>query len=38
MFQIVDFFKLWEFEAVATQKLLNQLRDESLRQEVTPKN
>lgn len=38
MFQIVDFFKLWEFESAATQKLLNQLTDESLRQEVTPQN
>ncbi|MGV3466044.1 MAG: DinB family protein [Heyndrickxia sp.] len=38
MFQIVDFIKLWEFESAATQKLLNQLTDESLPQEVTPQN
>lgn len=38
MFQIADFFKLWEFESAATQKLLNQLTDESLRQDVTPQN
>ncbi|MCS0791329.1 DinB family protein [Cytobacillus firmus] len=38
MFQIVDFLKLWEFEAAATQKLLNQLTDESLPQEVTSQN
>ncbi|MGV3463687.1 MAG: DinB family protein [Heyndrickxia sp.] len=38
MFQIVDFFQLWEFESAATQKLLNQLTDESLSQEVTPQN
>ncbi|QPA31466.1 DinB family protein [Thermaerobacillus caldiproteolyticus] len=39
MFQTLDdFFKLWEFEADATQKILNQLTDESLSQEVTPQN
>ena len=38
MFQIVDFLKSWEIESAATQKLLNQLTDESLPQEVTPQN
>lgn len=39
MFQTLDgFFKLWNFEADATQKILNQLTDESLSQEVTPQN
>ncbi|MED4207499.1 DinB family protein [Neobacillus mesonae] len=39
MFQTLDgFFKLWNFEADATQKILNQLTDESLPQEVTPQN
>ncbi|WP_045520859.1 DinB family protein [Neobacillus niacini] len=39
MFQTLDgFFKLWKFEADATQKILNQLTDESLPQEVTPQN
>ncbi|MCZ4249399.1 DinB family protein [Bacillus amyloliquefaciens] len=36
MFQTLDhFLKSWEFEASATQKLLNQLTDESLKQEIT---
>ena len=39
MFQTLDgFFTLWNFEADATQKMLNQLTDESLSQEVTPQN
>lgn len=39
MFQTLDgFFKLWNFEADATQKILNQLTDESLSQEVTSQN
>ncbi|MBY0123780.1 DinB family protein [Bacillus sp. S/N-304-OC-R1] len=39
MFQTLDgFLKLWNFEADATQKILNQLTDESLSQEVTPEN
>ncbi|MDQ0199991.1 DinB family protein [Neobacillus ginsengisoli] len=39
MFQTLDdFFKLWNFEVDATQKILNQLTDESLSQEVTPQN
>lgn len=39
MFQTLDgFFKLWNYEAGATQKILNQLTDESLPQEVTPQN
>jgi len=39
MFQTLDgFFKLWNFEVDATQKVLNQLTDESLSQEVTPQN
>lgn len=39
MFQTLDgFFQLWNFEADATQKILNQLTDESLPQEVTPQN
>ncbi|WP_454373178.1 DinB family protein, partial [Streptomyces kronopolitis] len=36
MFQTLDhFLKSWEFEADATQKLLNHLTDESLKQEIT---
>ncbi|NTU24973.1 hypothetical protein HPX95_02020 [Bacillus tequilensis] len=36
MFQTLDhFFQSWEFEADATQKLLNSLTDESLTQEIT---
>ncbi|RBP92878.1 putative damage-inducible protein DinB [Cytobacillus firmus] len=31
-----DFFKSWEFEAGATSKVLKNLTDESLKQEVTP--
>ncbi|WP_046173432.1 DinB family protein [Domibacillus indicus] len=39
MFHTVDeFLQAWEFEAAATQKILNQLTDESLHQEVTPQN
>jgi uncharacterized damage-inducible protein DinB len=39
MFQSLDsFFKVWTLEAGATQKMLNQLTDESLSQEVTPEN
>ncbi|MEH7014695.1 DinB family protein [Neobacillus niacini] len=39
MFQTLDgFFKLWNIEVDATQKILNQLTDESLPQEVTPQN
>lgn len=35
---IKDFARTWEHEAVATQKLLDVLTDESLKQEVTPKD
>lgn len=39
MFQTVNgFLTLWIFEADTTQKILNQLTDESLSQEVTPQN
>ncbi len=39
MFQTLNhFFKSWEFEADATQKLLNCLTDESLKQEITSQN
>ncbi len=39
MFQTLDLFlKSWEFEADATQKLLNSLTDESLKQEITSQN
>jgi len=39
MFQTLDhFLKSWEFEASATQKLLNSLTDESLQQEITSQN
>lgn len=39
MFQSLDhFLKSWEFEADATQKLLNNLTDESLKQEITSQN
>lgn len=39
MFQTLDhFLNSWEFEAHATQKLLNNLTDESLKQEITSKN
>lgn len=39
MFQTLsDFLRSWEFEASATQKLLNNLTDESLKQEITSQN
>ncbi|WP_010676743.1 DinB family protein [Bacillus timonensis] len=39
MFKTLNgFFALWNFESDATQKILNQLTDESLFQEVTPQN
>lgn len=39
MFQSLDhFLKSWEFEASSTQKLLNILTDESLKQEITSQN
>lgn len=39
MFQTLDhFLNSWEFEANATQKLLNSLTDESLEQEITSEN
>ncbi|MEH7380950.1 DinB family protein [Bacillus sp. JJ1533] len=39
MFQTLNgFFTLWGFESDATQKILNQLTDKSLSQEVTPQN
>ncbi|EON72139.1 DinB family protein [Lysinibacillus sphaericus] len=39
MFQTLDhFLKSWEFEADATQNLLNNLTDESLKQEITSQN
>ncbi|TPG75996.1 hypothetical protein EEL32_23985 [Brevibacillus laterosporus] len=39
MFQTLDhFLKSWEFEAAATQKLLSNLTDESLKQEITSQN
>ncbi|MGC4377628.1 DinB family protein [Fictibacillus sp. Mic-4] len=33
-----DFFQSWHYEAKATKKVLNQLTDESLDQEVSPEN
>ncbi|MHA6486276.1 DinB family protein [Bacillus cabrialesii] len=39
MFQTLNhFLKSWEFEAGATQKILNSLTDESLKQEITSEN
>ena len=39
MFQTLDLFlKSWELEADATQKLINNLTDESLKQEITTQN
>lgn len=39
MFQTLNHFvKTWEYEAGATQKLLNHLTDESLKQEITSQN
>lgn len=39
MFQSLDhFLKSWEFEAGATLQLLNNLTDESLKQEITSEN
>jgi len=39
MFQTVEhFLQSWTFEATATQKLLNQLTDESLHQAITTEN
>ncbi len=39
MFQTLDHFvKSWEYEAGATQRLLNHLTDESLNQEITSQN
>jgi uncharacterized damage-inducible protein DinB len=39
MFQTLDnFIKSWEYEAGATQRLLNNLTDESLKQEITSQN
>ncbi|MFC3882108.1 DinB family protein [Bacillus songklensis] len=39
MFQTLDgFLKSWEYEAGATQRVLNNLTDESLRQEITLQN
>ncbi|MFB7158081.1 DinB family protein [Lysinibacillus sp. NPDC056232] len=39
MYQTLNgFFKSWEFEANCTQKLLNTLTDESLKQEITSEN
>ncbi|KAF2426355.1 DinB family protein [Bacillus subtilis] len=39
MFPTLDhFLKSWEFEADATQKLLNSITDESLKQEITSQN
>lgn len=39
MFQSLDsFFKSWEYEANATQRLLNNLTDGSLKQEITSQN
>lgn len=31
-----DFYKSWEFETGATSRILKNLTDESLKQEVTP--
>ncbi|TCP29925.1 putative damage-inducible protein DinB [Scopulibacillus darangshiensis] len=39
MFETLDgFLKLWEYEAASTQKVMDQLTDESLGQEITPEN
>jgi len=39
MYQTLNgFFKSWEFEADGTQRLLNTLTDESLKQEITSEN
>ncbi|HZG14058.1 MAG TPA: DinB family protein [Candidatus Bathyarchaeia archaeon] len=39
MFHTLDsFLKSWEYEAGATQRLLNNLTDESLKQEITSQN
>ena len=39
MFQTLDhFLKSWEYEAAVTQRLLNNLTDESLKQEITSQN
>jgi uncharacterized damage-inducible protein DinB len=39
MFQSLDsFLKSWEYEANATQRLLRNLTDGSLKQEITPQN
>ncbi|MDE3839095.1 hypothetical protein C0966_06905 [Bacillus methanolicus] len=39
MFQTLDnFFRSWEFEERATQRILDNLTDDSLRQEVTSQN
>ncbi|WP_416826076.1 DinB family protein [Ectobacillus polymachus] len=39
MFQTVEgFLKTWENEAKSTQKVLDALTDESLKQEITPEN
>ncbi|WP_159887750.1 DinB family protein [Paenibacillus puerhi] len=39
MFQTLDhLLKSWEYEAGATQRLLNHLTDESLTQEISPQN
>lgn len=39
MFQTLDhFIRSWEFEADATQRILNHLTDESLKQEITSEN
>ena len=39
MFQTLDdFAKMWEYESKATQRVMNNLTDESLHQEVAPGN
>ncbi|AZU64296.1 DinB family protein [Neobacillus mesonae] len=39
MFQTLDgFYQLWEFESGVTQKILNQLTNDSLSQSVTPEH
>jgi uncharacterized damage-inducible protein DinB len=39
MFKTLDhFLKSWEFESKATQRILNNLTDESLKQEITTEN
>ncbi|MFP7200350.1 DinB family protein [Lysinibacillus halotolerans] len=39
MFQTLEhFLRSWEFEADATQRILNHLTDESLKQEITSQN